>query len=209
MDCNCNIKIVSHTEGCGYLDVVENGKKRRLFPLFRVYPSETDVISVYAADNEVLSIPSSCEVTLDGVTYDEFAELEAKLLEVTCALNDINVNAVIDKTGLATEANQEVLIAQIKGNTSALTQVPSTAAVVELVAANPNRIRVTINNDSDENLYVIEGAGGSISAFSHKLQKRNTDGVGGEISIADYTGAIYGVWDAANGQAAITEITNV
>jgi hypothetical protein len=209
MDCTCNIKIVSSTHGCGYLESNQNGEKRRLFPQFRLYRTEAEIITIHGADGKTITIPSSCEVSVDGVVYDDFQALEDALLDLTCTLNDINVNATIDKTGLATEANQQILIDQIKGNASNLTQVASSATVVELVAANPNRIRVTINNDSDENLYVIAGVGGSTSVFTHKLSKRNADGVGGEISIADYTGVIGGVWDAANGQAAITEITNV
>jgi len=82
--------------------------------------------------------------------------------------------------------------------------VGSTTAAVLLAAANPSRVGLTIRNDSTANLYAAEGSGVSTSSYTDKLPP------GGSIILEPpdvWTGDVYGVWDAVNGAARITETT--
>lgn len=79
-----------------------------------------------------------------------------------------------------------------------------TAAIVStlILAANPSRKDAKIHNNSTSRLYLSFGASASVAAFSVLLE------AGGfyEMAIV-YTGAISGIWLAANGSALVTELT--
>lgn len=99
-------------------------------------------------------------------------------------------------------------------NPSSITITPSTSGTatpasvsasvtsVSILASNANRKGATIWNNSTANLYLELGATAGASAFTARL------GAGGYYEVPfTYTGAISGIWDAANGSALVREFT--
>ena len=86
-----------------------------------------------------------------------------------------------------------------RGSASAVTQVASSATNVTLKAANVNRIKLVIANDSTAVLYVKEGASASATSYSYRLAQNES------VIIDDYTGIVDGLWASANGFAYVTE----
>lgn len=112
------------------------------------------------------------------------------------------VVATVDPTGLATEAKQDDIIAELQsGGTGAVTKVTASVTSVTLKAANTSRKEVVIYNSSAKTLWVFYGtpavASQGIPLF------RN------ERLIEDvYNGLITGIWETgATGFATITEVT--
>ena len=87
--------------------------------------------------------------------------------------------------------------------TATLTSVPSAITSTVLLAANVNRRKFIITNDSTKTLYVAFAATASTAAYTLQLPLRG----GYESPLDDYTGVISGIWSAVNGAAKITEIT--
>ena len=86
--------------------------------------------------------------------------------------------------------------------TATPTSVAASITSVSLLAANSARKGTTIWNNSTANLYVELGATASNSAFTARV------GAGGYYEVPfTYTGAISGIWDAANGSALVREFT--
>lgn len=93
--------------------------------------------------------------------------------------------------------------ATLSPRTSVATQtsVASSATSVTLLAANANRIGVSIFNDSTQILYVLPGSAAA-SATAHSVQVA----AGGYYQVPfGYTGQINGIWAAAAGAARVTE----
>lgn len=86
---------------------------------------------------------------------------------------------------------------------AALTNVASVLTSVVVLAANPARKTVIVYNDSTANLKIAFSALASATSFTLLLPP----GVAYEPAITSYTGAISGIWDAANGFARVTEVT--
>lgn len=87
---------------------------------------------------------------------------------------------------------------------AALTSVAASAVSVSLLAANAARRQFIIVNDGSKVLWVAFAATASAAAFTLEL------GGGGtyESPLNGYTGVISGIWQSANGNARITEITS-
>lgn len=86
----------------------------------------------------------------------------------------------------------------------ALTNVAGSASSVTLLAANANRKQAFFFNDSSANLYLGYTASAvSVTSYSVKIPG------GGyyEVPWPVYTGQVNGIWDAAIGNARITELT--
>lgn len=88
-----------------------------------------------------------------------------------------------------------------KGTTSTLTNVAASVTNVTLIAANSNRIQVTIFNDGDKDMYIKLGTTASTSSFSYFLLRKE------HLIIDDYTGRIDAIWTGTSATARITEIT--
>lgn len=86
--------------------------------------------------------------------------------------------------------------------TAALTNVASSASSVSILASNANRIGAVVCNDSTAILYLKFGA--TASATSYTVQMQPNDYFETPFG---YTGAIDGIWSAANGNARVTELT--
>jgi hypothetical protein len=89
-------------------------------------------------------------------------------------------------------------------STSAVTSVSGATSSTSLLAAKLTRAQATFYNDSTANLYLKLGATASTTSFTVKIA------AGGyyELPTAGgvYTGAVDGIWDAANGAVRITEV---
>ena len=74
---------------------------------------------------------------------------------------------------------------------------------ITLSISNPNRMGITIYNDSIANLYIKFGATASISDYTLKMEPYSYY----EMIPFHYTGIVDAVWDSATGFARITELT--
>ena len=83
---------------------------------------------------------------------------------------------------------------------AACTSVASVNANAILLLPNANRVGASIYNDSTANLYVKCGATASTTSYTVKMATLSYY----ELPYG-YTGQVDGFWDAANGNARVTE----
>ena len=88
-------------------------------------------------------------------------------------------------------------------DTATVSRVSASATAVTLLAANTNRRRVIIYNDSTAVLRVKLGSAASATDYTYRLGAGDT-----YESPTDwvYTGIVTGIWDSATGAAQVTEI---
>jgi hypothetical protein len=87
-----------------------------------------------------------------------------------------------------------------KATVGTQSSVASSAADVTVLAANADRIRASVYNDSEQILYLLLGAGtSSLTNYTAQVQPQ------GFFEFADYIGVVKGIWAAANGFARVTE----
>ena len=105
---------------------------------------------------------------------------------------------------LSTDATGRLNVAttETKAGSSAVAQVASAVVNTTLLAANANRLGATIYNDSNKAVYVKLGGTASATSFTVKVPARGYF----EVPFS-YTGIIDGIWEAANGNALVTELT--
>ena len=106
--------------------------------------------------------------------------------------------AVVDGNG-----DQLTGFDQSRPANAALTTVASSTTSVTLLAANPARREVYIQNVGSKILYVAFDATASLAAFTLRIAANS----GERLTLNSYTGVISGIWNAVNGNAVITEIT--
>jgi len=83
-----------------------------------------------------------------------------------------------------------------------VTSVASSASSVTLIAANPNRNRLIITNQSTAILYVLLGGGTATATTAHSWQMpANTN-----WDVGSFRGLVTGIWASANGSAQMTEL---
>jgi hypothetical protein len=85
--------------------------------------------------------------------------------------------------------------------TATLANVASSASSVTLQAANTARRGLRIFNDSTATLRYKYGTTASATSFTGLLM------AGESVLIADYNGLVTGIWESANGNARMTELT--
>jgi hypothetical protein len=98
--------------------------------------------------------------------------------------------------------NGHLRVRQQTSPTGTSTNVASSATNVTLLASNTARVGATIFNDSTQNLFVKFGATASLTSFATRLVPNAYF----EVPFG-YTGIIDGIWNAANGNARVTELT--
>lgn len=86
---------------------------------------------------------------------------------------------------------------------SSVASVGPAGPAAVLIAANANRLGLQIHNESTSVLVGAYGAGATTSSYTFKIQPGYT----WEKPDDGYTGVITAVWEAANGNARITELT--
>jgi hypothetical protein len=94
------------------------------------------------------------------------------------------------------------VVRQVASQTATTSSVASSASSVQLLAANTARLGSMVGNDSNKKLYVKCGTTASTTDYTKLL------GAGEEWQVPfGYTGRIDGIWEAANGNARLTEFT--
>jgi hypothetical protein len=134
----------------------------------------------------------------------------------TVDVGDVEIGAVEIKDGTAatraavlttvpTVADPGLVTRSIetRAATAVITSVAGSLTTGVLKAANTSRLGLTVFNDSTANLYLAFAASATTSAYTVKI------GAGGywEMPRPCYTGAVSGIWDVANGNARVTEMT--
>lgn len=161
----------------------------------RVDPTGTTAQPVSAS-----SLPLPTGAATEANQELEILELEG--LGATTALIQSQINSIAqDITGPNGTTLDDL---KYRGSTVAVTSVADTATSTTLLAANVNRLRASIVNDSTAALYVLEGAGtASATNYSHVLFQYD------ELVVDDSTAILVGVWatDPNTGAARITSVT--
>lgn len=116
-----------------------------------------------------------------------------------------NVN-IVQVNGSPISASNPVPVAPnvTTSSTSTLTSVASSATTVSLLASNTSRKGAYFYNDSTAILYLAFAATSSTTAYTLQIP---ANGFYEMPPIPVYTGAIAGIWSAANGNARITELS--
>lgn len=92
----------------------------------------------------------------------------------------------------------------IQANLSTITSVPAATGVTQLLGPNGNRANFVVYNDSTATLYL---AFDNTASTTHYTVQVPSQGYFEHPMGAVWTGAVTGVWSAANGNARITELT--
>lgn len=108
---------------------------------------------------------------------------------------------MVNSIPVTVASNQTPLTA----GTGTRTSVGSSASSVTILASNANRKGAIIYNDSTQILY-LDLSGGTATSSSYSVQIPS-NGYFELPGPAIYTGAITGIWAAANGNARITEFS--
>jgi hypothetical protein len=102
------------------------------------------------------------------------------------------------------EADGSQRVAASFSTASTLTNVTSVASSVTILAANATRRGAIVFNDSTSVLYLSYGVGASsATSFSVRIA------AGGvyALDVPSWTGALTGMWAAANGAARVTDLS--
>ena len=104
---------------------------------------------------------------------------------------------------LVYSVSNPLFVRQASSSTGTPSSVVAAAADTALLAANTARLGATIYNDSTATLYLVAGSGAA-STTNYTIQIAPN----GYYELPyNYTGAVRGIWTAANGNARITEYT--
>lgn len=90
-----------------------------------------------------------------------------------------------------------------QAGTATVTSVAAATSSTELAAASLTRRGLSVFNDSIADLRVKFGTGASTSSYTVKVGPGQLY----EMPSPIYTGAVHGIWSAADGNARITELT--
>ena len=158
---------------------IVNGTKTR-------YDNLDDLAANFTSDDKVIVFNN---VTGKELVKEPFGDYNTPPGGSAVAVADAISSLLASKAGRAV------------GNTPDLTNVPANVASVLLKAENLLRKTLTIVNDGNSTLKIKYGTAATADSFTHEL------GAGDEIVIDDYTGIVHGIWNVANGDARITEVT--
>jgi hypothetical protein len=81
--------------------------------------------------------------------------------------------------------------------------IPISATSVSLLAANANRKKLIIANNSNQDLYIDFDATASVADHSIKIPKVTNSGFIATYELEQYTGVVSGIWAAAGTGAAL------
>ncbi len=83
------------------------------------------------------------------------------------------------------------------------TTVPISAASVSLLAANANRKKLVIANNSNQDLYIDFDAAASVADHCIKIPRVTANGFIATYELQGYTGVVSGIWGATGTGAAL------
>jgi hypothetical protein len=81
--------------------------------------------------------------------------------------------------------------------------IPVSAASVNFLGVSPNRKKLIIGNNSNQDLYIDFDGAASVADHSVKIPKTTANGFIATYEIENYTGVVSGIWAAAGTGAAL------
>lgn len=138
-------------------------------------------------------------LTVDGtVAVSNFPATQPVSIASSVAVTDNGGSLTVDGSVSLTGTS----LVTSRAGTATLSNVASSATSVTLLAANASRQGAIILNDSTQLLYVAFAATASTTSHTYQVP------AGGvlELTTPVYTGALSGIWAAANGSARVTEL---
>lgn len=168
--------------------------------LVTIASNQTNGTQVTAVNSSVLPTGAATETTL--------AAINTKTPVLGQALAAASVPVVLTAAQLITltpPTTVAVTQAALAASTATLTNVSGSATTVSLLASNAGRKGAMVTNDSTASLYVKFGTTASTTSYTVLIPP----GAYYEFpaNTAIYTGAVDGIWSAANGAARITELS--
>ncbi|MGL5936665.1 MAG: hypothetical protein ACRCZI_13710 [Cetobacterium sp.] len=88
-------------------------------------------------------------------------------------------------------------------STATSVTVPISATSVSLLAANANRKKLVIANNTNQDLYIDLDATASVADHAIKIPRVSTSGFIATYELEQYTGVVSGIWGAAGTGAAL------
>lgn len=140
---------------------------------------------------------------------DDPAVISLQIIDDWDESDRAKVNPIVGQSGVAANSGNisANTIRVVKGgaSTASVTSVNDTAASTQLLAANANRVKYSVFNNSTEILYLKNGLAASLTDFSVAIPPLAQFGY---YEDTHYTGRVDGVWaNNAAGAALITEYT--
>lgn len=132
----------------------------------------------------------------NGTTWDRL-KATSGVLSVDLSATSANATALKVDGSAVNQPTKEVV-----PTTATLSNVAGSATSVNVVASNASRRGLTIYNDSTARVRLKFGTTASSTSFTYSVPA----GAQWEMTVP-FTGAIDGIWDAANGNARVTEMT--
>lgn len=96
-----------------------------------------------------------------------------------------------------------VSLTGLQASSATSTTVPNSATSVSLLAANVNRKKLIIANNSNRDLYIDFDATASVADHSIRIPKVTSNGFIANYELEQYTGVVSGVWESAGTGAAL------
>lgn len=88
-------------------------------------------------------------------------------------------------------------------NSASSFTIPNSATSVSLLAANANRKKLSIANNSNQDLFIDLDATASVADHAIKIPKVTASGFIATYELQSYTGVVSGIWAAAGSGAAL------
>jgi hypothetical protein len=177
---------------------------------------DTDEVT-YVLTGTVAKTASSPTITGTGTAFTSQLRAGDEIVVPGTANERLVVQSITSDTSLTTTTNaantatgqtaSRVAQRQVTqggtASTATLTNVASSATSVNVVAANSQRIGCIIYNDSIQGLLIKYGATASATSFTYRIGPGET----WEMPTPIWVGQIDGIWDAANGNARVTDLS--
>ena len=168
-----------------------------------------------SADGGVLQVQVSLDggttwgvaATLNYLYAGNFADVNmrgATLVRFLCTQNlSLSYSHYTSGSGVVTigASSLPLSVQAARGATPTTSSVSASASSVQIAASDTTRIFVHVYNYSSANLYLTLGSGPAVVGQGIWLAP------GGQYHEDKYSGAIYGIWDSATGNASVTKVT--
>lgn len=172
----------------------------------------SDQTAVPVSGTVTANLGTIAGIVTDANLDEKFGDLGQKAMGGSAPVTLASDQSALPVTGTFFQATQPVSIAATASTTTllaataataTLTNVASSATTVSLLGSQATRKGASFFNDSTANLFLKLGATASLTSFTVKI----FPGELYELPVPSFTGAIDGIWDAANGAVRITELT--
>jgi hypothetical protein len=153
-----------------------------------------------------LPLPAGASTSANQTTGNtSLSSIDTKTPALGQALAAASVPVVLTASQLSTLTPlTSVTTSETTSSTATLTNVSGSATSVSILASNASRKNAMFFNDSSATLYLKFGTTASTTSYTVQLVSNAYY----ELPVGKiYTGAIDGIWSAANGAVRVTELT--